>query len=68
MSKSLTKVSTCGRVKTTIRKNNFGEYVVRTHVDGQFLGKATNYYTDNKEDATHKADALLQRRATSINT
>ena len=64
---NLTKVSTCRRVKTTIRKNIYNEYVVRIHVDGKWLGEDTNYYTDDKNDAILSANDMRQREAARIN-
>jgi hypothetical protein len=41
-------------IKTTIRKNNLGEYVVRLHVGGVWQ-KESNYYTNDKQDAADTA-------------
>lgn len=51
--------------KTTIRKNDFGEWVVRLWVDGVHQ-KDADYFTDDKQDAIMTAKFMEQRPASSI--
>ncbi len=44
-------------IKTTIKKNDWGEWVVRLFVDGEHQKKA-DYFAADKEDATETAAAM----------
>lgn len=38
-----------------------GEYIVRFHKDGKWLGEGPTYYTDDKQDALGTAEHMLQQ-------
>ena len=46
-------------IKTTIKKNDWGEWVVRLFLDGEHQKKA-DYFAADKEDATETASAMLK--------
>lgn len=45
----------------TIKKNAHGEYVVKFHKDGQWLGEGPTYYAGDREDALGTAIAQIKR-------
>jgi hypothetical protein len=45
-------------IKTTIKKNDWGEWVVRLFIDGKHQ-KAADYFTNDREDATITATAMV---------
>ena len=50
-----------GDVKTTIKRNVYGEWVVRLFVDGEHQKKA-DYFASDKEDATETAESIVLER------
>lgn len=44
-------------IKTTIKKNDWGEWVVRLHVDGKFV---SDYHTNDRADADITAAAMMR--------
>lgn len=45
-------------IKTTIKKNDWGEWVVRLNVDGQFV---SDYHTNDIDDALETADRMREQ-------
>ena len=45
-------------IKTTIKKNDWSEWVVRLFIDGKHQ-KAADYFTNDREDATITAAAMV---------
>ena len=42
-----------------VRKNEYGEYVVKVYVNGKY-NEAKSYYTDDKEDAELTREAMIK--------
>ena len=43
--------------RTTIKKDSWGDWVVRLHVDGKFV---SDYHTNDRADADKTATAMLK--------
>lgn len=50
---------TADRIKTTVKKNAWGEYQVRLHIDGVYQ-KNADYFTDDRKDADDTARCMRE--------